>query len=111
MDEVCMCKNELDEINDLILNIDDKVKNVAEEIDNFRLKHKNEKFLVFILIVLAFIAFDFWAETVHRFTIQVIHKNQVPSWNKTLLYAIAVTGLFLLIIYFTDLELIEFEKL
>lgn len=111
MDEVCMCETQLDDITVILNDVDNKLNGLVDDLDNFKLQHSSNTVLVFFLIIIAFIAFDFWTETVHRFTIQVLHSNSTPSWKRTALYSLIVTGIFLLIVYFSDVELIQFESL
>lgn len=111
MDQVCMCEPQLDDIKLILTDVDTKINKLTDDIDNFKLTQSNNAYLVFFLVIIAFIAFDFWTETVHRFTIQVLHDNQIPSWKRTAIYSLIVTGIFLAIVYFSNVQLVQFESL
>lgn len=70
---------------------------------------KVSPWILLVLFLVAFIAFDFWAKAGHRFISQQFHKGFDPDWKSTALYASIITAAFIIIILLTDVPLIKFE--
>lgn len=67
--------------------------------------------ILFLFFILAFIAFDFWAEAGHLFIRQKLHSGEAPSWQQALLYAIIITAIFAFILWISGIPITEFETL
>lgn len=65
--------------------------------------------ILFILFLMAFIAFSFWSEAAHRYISAQFHGGNQPSWQRTLMYAIGITLLFIFILYLLNVPLTTFE--
>ncbi len=66
---------------------------------------------LFLFFLFAFVAFSFWAETGSLFISQTFHDGERPTWKHMLLYAIIITVIFTVIIYFAGIPLTTFERL
>lgn len=75
------------------------------------IKSSVSPWLLFLLFLMAFIAFDFWATAGHSFIEEKLLKGNKPNWIQTALLALFITIVFLLIIYFTGVPLTQFETL
>lgn len=65
--------------------------------------------LLFLFFLLAFIAFDFWAEAAHLFIRQKIHTGSPPSWKSAAVYALIVSIAFVAIIWYAGVPVSTFE--
>lgn len=79
--------------------------------DEFNYKSDLTPWLLFLFFLIAFIAFDFWAETGRLYLHQHLHKGKEISWHRMLLYAIIVTALFVFIIWIAGVPITTFEEL
>ncbi|MDB4769347.1 hypothetical protein OAG24_00130 [bacterium] len=70
---------------------------------------KVSPWVLFILFLLAFVAFDFWADAGHKFVSQKFHSGGELSWQTAVLYASIITALFVIIILLTGVPVIKFE--
>lgn len=52
---------------------------------------KTSKYLLIFVLLLAFITFDFWAETVHRFIRQRLHGGKDATWQRYVLYSVCAS--------------------
>jgi hypothetical protein len=66
---------------------------------------------LFLLFLLAFIAFSFWAETALLFLKQHLHQGEDPSWKRFLFYSFLATVIFSIIIYLSGVPITTFESL
>lgn len=55
---------------------------------------------LFLFLVLAFVVVDFWAESGLLFVRQRFHGGRDPSWQRSVLYSVAVTIIFAIIVWF-----------
>lgn len=66
--------------------------------------------VLFLFFILAFIAFDLWAQATHLFVKQHFHGGAEPPWKRALIYAVVATLLFMLVIYLAGVPLATFES-
>jgi len=107
---------------DLIETADDLGSELQDDVDLDELKDDvtyikstikagaTPPWVVFLFLILLFIAFDFWAEAGRRFISQRFHDGTVPSWEWSVLYAGGVTVLFIFIIWLVGVPLTTFES-
>ena len=67
--------------------------------------------LIFLFFLLAFIAFDFWAETGHAFVRERWHGGQELAWKQLAMYATIITVTFVLLIWLAGVPVATFEGL
>ncbi len=67
--------------------------------------------IVFLFLILLFIAFDFWAQAGHRFISERFHDGSVPGWERSVMYAVIVTVVFIFIIWLVGIPVTTFETL
>lgn len=96
--------------NDGIEMIEPPDQNESEN-GEFVLRSSVSPWILFILFLLAFICFDFWATAGHAFIREKILKGSEPSWIQISLFALFITISFLIIIYIFDVPLTRFETL
>lgn len=65
-------------------------------------------FLLLFILILLYIAFDFWAETSHLFIKQVYGDKL--TWTNSLLLSLVITCMIVLLIWFVGVPLTEFES-
>lgn len=68
-----------------------------------------QPWMLFLFFLIAFIAFDFWAEAGRMFVEQHLHKGKEISWHRMALYAFIITIIFVVIIYFAGVPIATFE--
>ena len=66
--------------------------------------------MMFLFFILAFVAFDFWAEAGHLFIRQKMHAGGAPTWKQAVLYAMVVTIIFIFIIWMAGIPISNFES-
>ena len=71
--------------------------------------HQASPWVLFLFFLLAFIAFDFWAEATHLFLRQKYHSGRAPSWKWAVLYAFLITIFFVLVIWMAGIPVTTFE--
>ena len=67
--------------------------------------------VLFLLFLFAFIAFDFWAVAGRDFVSQKFHKGGRPSWQLSLIYAVIVTAFFAFLLWLSGVPITTFENL
>ena len=72
-------------------------------------KKKVSAYILLFIFLMAFITFDLWAETVHRFFKQKIHKGQKITWQRYVLYALGATILLLGFMYMIGVPIRDIE--
>nr|QBK85706.1 MAG: uncharacterized protein LCMAC101_03010 [Marseillevirus LCMAC101] len=98
--------NELQTAND---DIEEKVETTIKS--SFKTDSTTPPWVVFLFLILLFIAFDFWAEAGHRFISQRFHEGEIPSWERSVLYAVGVTAIFVFVIWLVGVPLTTFETI
>lgn len=88
--------------------IADEVKDIAPRV---RIVPKTNPLLMLFLFLAIFIVFDFWSITAGLYVKQTYHNNTEPSWKSSLLYAIIMTVAFVVLLWITEIPLVEFESL
>lgn len=68
-----------------------------------------QPWMLFLFFLIAFIAFDFWAEAGRMFVEQHLHKGKEISWHRMALYAFIITIVFVVVIYFAGVPIATFE--
>ena len=53
--------------------------------------------------------FHFWANASDSMISQLLHKGKVVTWQRSLLYAIAMTIIFIVIVWLLEIPLVTFE--
>lgn len=97
-----------DSLDDGIEYLDDsndKIKTRAE----LSVKSSYSPWLLFLLFVFAFIAFDFWAETGRLFINDHLRAGKKITWKSTLSYAVLITIIFALLLWLVGVPLTVFE--
>jgi len=114
-------ENETNDDFDLIEEADDgesdqdgdyDMEDLKDDVDYIKSTIKTKStppWVVFLFLILLFIAFDFWAEAGHRFISQRFHEGTIPSWEWSVLYAAIVTGIFVFIIWLVGIPIATFE--
>ncbi len=103
------------------LNKGKKYEEIAHDID-LSIKEKNNKssltittkippWVLFLVFLFAFIAFSLWAETGVAFLSQHFHSGGVIPWKRMLVYAIGITLVMAVVMYFLGIPLSAFEDL
>ena len=91
---------------------DTDLDDLKAEVDSIKTTIKTNTtppWVVFLFLILLFIAFDFWAEAGHRFISQRFHEGAVPSWERSVIYAGGVTVIFVFIIWLVGIPITTFE--
>lgn len=74
------------------------------------LKYRMSTWLIFILFLVAFVAFAFWASTSQEFVRQYLHQGKRVKWQALLIYSVIITALFIIIAWLTGVPLTLFEQ-
>lgn len=67
--------------------------------------------VLLVLFLVAFIAFEFYAEALHKFLVEKMHHGQAISWQRMAIYATVLTVGFVLVAYFVKVPLTTFTAL
>lgn len=91
--------------------LDDAKKEIPAKFEGIRIQTNYSPWVLFVLFIFAFIAFDFWAETGRLFINDHLRAGQKVTWKSTLMYAIIITFIFALLLYFFGVPLTTFEAI
>lgn len=80
-------------------------------VEQCKLKVSTNPFLMLFLLLIAFILFDFWSNTIQRFIKQRFHEGKEISWKAMLLYAILFTVAFGLLVWALGVPFTQFESI
>ena len=94
-----------------IERLDDEKKALPDKIEGISIKANYSPWLLFILFIFAFVAFDLWAETGRLFINDHLRAGKKITWKSTLMYAVIVTVFFAAVIYFVGVPLTTFETI
>ena len=86
-------------------------KNLVEDSSDVIVFPVVAPWILFLLFLFAFVAFDFWAAAGHDFVRQKFHKGGRPSWKQSLLYAVIVTAFFVFLLWLAGVPVTTFETL
>lgn len=86
----------------------EEVKDVASRV---RIVPKTNPLLMLFLFLAVFVVFDFWSATASLYIKQAYHNNNEPSWKSSLMYAVIITVVFVVLLWITDIPLVEFESI
>lgn len=104
-------QKQLQQIDDQLDTIEDNQKSMAQKAKDVFLIPTIAPWMLFLFFLLAFIAFDFWAEAGHLFIRQRLHGGATPTWKQALFYAIVITAIFALAIWLAGVPVTTFETL
>lgn len=104
-------KTPLKNIQSQLQNIEDTQQQIEDEVMAYLPVPSIPPWTLFLFFLIAFIAFDFWAEAGRLFVQQHIHKGQTITWQRTLLYAVIITAVFALVIWMAGVPITTFEGL
>lgn len=97
------------------LSMEDEIEIIGKDVASIKSTLKTDSatppWVIFLFLILLFIAFDFWAEAGHRFISQRFHDGGVPTWERSVLYAVGVTAIFVLIIWMVGVPITTFESI
>jgi len=99
-----------DDVGNEFKSADDKLDIIEKDVSYIK-SRLFPPWTVFIFLILLFITFDFWSEALSQFISQYFHEGSTPSWQRLVLYASAVTVIFVLIIWMTGIPIATFETL
>jgi hypothetical protein len=67
--------------------------------------------LMFLAIIIVYIAFSFWGESMKQMISDLLHNGGAIRWHQMILYAIFASIMFLLLIFSVGIPLIYFENI
>lgn len=67
--------------------------------------------VLFVAIIIVYVAFAFWAESIKAFVIEMFHGGASMHWIETILYAIMISVIFIMFIMAFGIPLIDFETM
>ena len=67
--------------------------------------------LLLLFFLMAFIAFEFWAETGHAFIKERFHEGRPLTWKHLALYSLIITVIFVIVIWLAGVPITTFESL
>lgn len=71
---------------------------------------KRNAVIIFFIFLMAFIAFDLWAQAGNSYIRTRFYSGNPMSWTHLMYWALGITVLFGLVIYFLDIPLSTFEN-
>lgn len=66
--------------------------------------------ILFIVLIFAYLALDFWAEAGHKFLAQYLHYSESISWKMMAAYALLMTGVLALVAWLLSVPINTVEQ-